>query len=110
MFNIDLIKKEGNEWENYGHHRVYFDKHLLAELGGLECSFYNTGNISSAALNGEVISNARAKRLFGILDSVNMFFDVKNNKIMGRFPAKTASDKQQFLDNVVKNLKLKYAI
>jgi len=43
--------------------RVYLRGAALAKLIGLEIDYYKTGNISFAALRGEKISNAEAKRL-----------------------------------------------
>ena len=48
----------GTKWENYGKSRLYLDWHTLIRL---ELSYYNTGNISEARLDGEKISNSRAR-------------------------------------------------
>ena len=42
---------------------VYDRLYIRSTLCGLELSFYNTGNIRSAKLNGDPISNCRARKL-----------------------------------------------
>jgi hypothetical protein len=56
-----LIALGGKLWERDGKRRVYFSP--LAEFIGLEVNRYNTGNVSSATLNGERISNSQATRM-----------------------------------------------
>jgi len=41
----------------------------FADMIGLELEYYKTGNIKSAVLNGEYISNASARRLLGAKDN-----------------------------------------
>ena len=53
-----LIAIGGKVWITGDKNRIYFNK--LDELLGLECGFYNTGNVSWARLNGEYISNSKA--------------------------------------------------
>ena len=71
-----LAKMEsiGNLWEKYGKSRIYFDFSALRELAGLELTYYKTGNISSAKINGELVSNAEGRRWITKLDG--MFFDL----------------------------------
>jgi hypothetical protein len=76
-----LIEIGGNEWIKNEHHRVYFNSDIQAKLIGLTCSYYNTGNIRSASLNGDQISNSEAKR---ILSSIGygygkLWYDVKTD-------------------------------
>jgi hypothetical protein len=66
----------GNRWQRGDKDRVYLND--WASLIGLEVSRYNTGNISSAALNGEKISNSEAGRLLGSVDKV--YFDNTDGK------------------------------
>lgn len=72
-----LIKIGGKEWKKDGRHNIYFNN--LREHIGLQLSFYNTGNISSARLNGEIISNSQAKEICTSLDFGKLWFDVKEN-------------------------------
>tara|TARA_R100001086_G_scaffold161346_1_gene86896 strand:- start:281 stop:589 length:309 start_codon:yes stop_codon:yes gene_type:complete len=52
----------GTKWEKYGKSRLYLDWHKLINL---ELKYYKTGNISSAKLNGEKISNTYAYKIKG---------------------------------------------
>lgn len=72
-----LIKIGGKEWKAGQKHRIYF--HDLAMLFGLYCSMYKTGNISSATLNGEKISNSKATKLLYALRLSKVWFDVNTN-------------------------------
>jgi len=64
----------GNLWEKNGRSRVYMND--LVGLYGLEVSRYNTGNISSALLRGERISNSRATKIVGHLAYAKLYWDV----------------------------------
>jgi hypothetical protein len=78
--NIEkLIKIGGSEWKKNGMHRIYFNIDMMVPLYGLELSFYGTGNVSSAKLNGEKISNSEATRLLRKLDS-KIHYDVIDKK------------------------------
>ena len=70
-----LIKDESNNlWEKYNKRRLYLD---FAKIINLEVDRYNTGNISSAFLDGEKISNSRAyKYLQG-----KAFIDLNTNTL-----------------------------
>lgn len=52
-------------WERDGMKRYYINDDQLEAVFGLSIDRYNTGNISSASLNGEGISNSRAYKLLG---------------------------------------------
>lgn len=58
-----LIEIGGREWTHpgTGETRVYFND--LAERCGLSCSYYGTGNISGASINGERLSNNKAGKI-----------------------------------------------
>jgi hypothetical protein len=65
-----MIRIGGNAWTHpsTGEVRVYFNS--WPELIGLEVSRYNTGNICGATLDGESISNARARDILGVVTKV----------------------------------------
>lgn len=69
---LDILKKIGNEWKHGEHHRIYINN--LSEIYGLELNYYNTGNISSATLDNEKISNGAASKLSSALDSGKLWF------------------------------------
>ena len=63
----------GKRWVSpSGEVRFYFND--LADLVGLNLTFYGTGNISGAALNGERISNSKAKRLLSSLTGAKVWY------------------------------------
>jgi len=59
----------GNEWMRGEYHRIYFDLGFRMEAIGLSINTYKTGNISSASLDGERISNNKAKKTINALGS-----------------------------------------
>jgi len=71
----NLIEDESNNlWEKYNKRRLYLD---FAKIINLEVDRYNTGNISSAFLEGEKISNSKAyKYLQG-----KAYIDLNTNKL-----------------------------
>lgn len=71
----NLIEDESNNlWEKYNKRRLYLD---FAKIINLEVNRYNTGNISSAFLDGEKISNSKAyKYLQG-----KAYIDLNTNKL-----------------------------
>ncbi|PHM23010.1 hypothetical protein [Xenorhabdus ehlersii] len=71
-----LLKMGFSVWENHGHRRIYINIERFGEVFGLELSWYKTGNISSARLNGERISNSRAYQLIPF----KAFYDCVKNE------------------------------
>ncbi len=66
-----IIDLGGREWiGRNGQRRIYLNN--WHELAGLEISRYKSGNISYAAVNGERISNNRAR----VLASASVWYDV----------------------------------
>ena len=70
-----LIEIGGNEWktDDGTKHRIYFND--IPALYGLTMAYYNTGNISSAWMDGEKISNYKAKNIISGLPN-SFYFDV----------------------------------
>src|SRR5690554_4896083 len=62
-----LTRWGGRLWEKNGHRRIYINN--LSVLYGLETTRYNTGNIASAKLDGERISNNSARQILSMLNS-----------------------------------------
>lgn len=77
-----LKRVGGTEWQKNGMHRIYFNN--LAEWYGLKVNRYNSGNVSSATLDGEEISNGRAKKIAGRLDYAKFWYDVITDRFAGR--------------------------
>ena len=55
-----LSMNVGSLWEKYGKRRVYIK---IEEALDIDVHYYNTGNISSACMNGETISNSKAREI-----------------------------------------------
>ena len=85
--DIDVLEKKGfNRWTKGNMDRLYFN---LEKSGDLELDYYNSGNLRSADLDGERISNAEACRLL----SVKCFIDLKNgNKLVVQYGREDAQD------------------
>lgn len=62
-----------------GETRFYFNN--LADLYGLRCRYYHTGNIASATLDGEKISNNSAQALSSILYAAKVYFSPSEEKV-----------------------------
>ena len=60
-----LIELGLKVWERGDKRRIYINRQDFGKVFGLELGFYKTGNISSAFLNGEAISNSKAYKLIG---------------------------------------------
>lgn len=71
---MKLIQAGGNRWRKDDYHRIYFND--LTRWYGLELEHYNTGNISHAELDGETISNNKARKLVANLSTAKLFWDV----------------------------------
>ena len=68
-----LIAIGGKAWLAGDKNRIYFNN--LHELLGLECGFYNTGNVSWARLNGECISNSKANAILNQCRKGKVWFE-----------------------------------
>jgi len=64
----------GSEWIRGDKHRIYFND--LPKWYGLQYTTYNTGNVKSAQLDGQPISNSQARGIIYGLDKI--WYDVKN--------------------------------
>lgn len=81
----------GNLWERHGHRRIYFNN--LTELYGLDLDYYNTGNISSATLDGEGISNNSARIIASDLKFGKLWFDLNTGSFASRDLPSRMADK-----------------
>lgn len=72
-----MVAIGGNRWQRGDKDRVYFNN--IHQLMGLELSHYGTGNISSATLGGEHVSNTRAYKLAGAIHKI--WFDAADGQI-----------------------------
>jgi hypothetical protein len=72
LATVTQLRHLGRLWQENDMRRVYFSD-LPARLG-LQCCYYKTGNISSASLYGQAISNYQAKKMVDRL-SGKLWFD-----------------------------------
>lgn len=103
---LDLYEKIGGEPED---NKFYIDEDgdFVVEKedeDGLECEFYNTGNVQSAYLDGDLISNSSAKKILMHLAGTKVWYDVKKNCF--DFKVDCASD--EYAKCIVENLKEKF--
>lgn len=75
---ITALTKKYGRWTKQGfngkvYDRIYFNATDL----GMEVSYYRSGNISSAAVDGEHISNCEARRIMG----GKAYFDLTDNTL-----------------------------
>lgn len=68
----DLEKKGFRRWTKGNKDRLYFN---VEKSGYLDVDYYKTGNVRSAYLNGERISNAEAYRLMSVKCFINLKHD-----------------------------------
>lgn len=68
-----LVELGGKRWTKGNFDRIYFN----ADFFGLECDYYKSGNICSATLKGEKISNSYAGKLM----AAKSYYDVKTGII-----------------------------
>ena len=75
MENLEKLEKLGfNRWQKGTMDRMYINACDL----GLTCTYYKTGNISSAEFDGEQISNSEGYRM----KSAKTYIDLKNFKVI----------------------------
>lgn len=65
--------------EDFGKPRIYINPESMGAIFGLELSFYKTGSISAAKLNGEKISNSKAYKLL----QNKIYFDINSKAFVG---------------------------
>lgn len=71
---IDKLTEVGfKRWQKGNLDRLYINATQL----GLVCTYYNTGNISSAELNGERLSNSQGYKM----KNAKTFMDVKTGSL-----------------------------
>lgn len=57
-----LLAMGASRWTKYGRDRLYL-RNCYKDLLKMKVSYYNSGNISSASIDGEGISNSEARRI-----------------------------------------------
>lgn len=78
---MKFIKDNGSSvWTKKDMAHLYLNG-AAAALIGLKVYYYNTGNVSSATLNGEKISNSKALELLAGLDGA--YIDLATSRFVG---------------------------
>lgn len=73
----ELTSKGFKRWTKGNLDRLYIN---AAQLG-LECGYYNTGNIKWATFNGEDISNCQARRY----KAAKTYIDIKTDRVVSDY-------------------------
>ena len=76
-----LVSLGGREWAKGAHHRVYLSEAMACRALGLVVTRYGSGNVSSATLDGEKISNGTAREL--LREIYGLYYDVTAAKFIG---------------------------
>lgn len=70
---IEVLQSKGfRRWTKGAKDRLYINASDL----GLVCTYYNTGNIRSAHLNGDSISNSRARKMKAAKTFIDLHTDI----------------------------------
>jgi hypothetical protein len=77
---IEKIIRMGKRWQKGQMDRIYFEAGRLAGFYGLEWQSYDTGNIMSARLDGQCVSNSEARRILSKLGYSRLWFDLTDAK------------------------------
>jgi hypothetical protein len=95
---INSLVEIGNEWAVGKMHRIYFEN--LYNWYGLKVNTYKSGNICSATLNGESISNTTANEILSDLIMPKIWFDMVDCKFHGK------NIQRHYFAPIVKGIKL----
>lgn len=74
-----LLAMGASRWTKYGRDRLYL-RNCYQELLKMKISYYNSGNISSASLDGEGISNSEANRIKNM--AYDCYIDLMKDEIV----------------------------
>ena len=67
---LACLSQIGNRWQKHDKDRIYFDNEDILKWLGYRWAYYNTGNVCSASLDGEKISNYSFKKTYASLEKV----------------------------------------
>ena len=78
--NVHTAKQIGGKvWQYEQRHRVYFSN--LDSWYGFELTHYKTKELQTASLDGELISNCKAKQVLATLAKIKIWLDVPTGKL-----------------------------
>ena len=75
---VNELKKFGTLSEKASQQIIYF--YDLDKWAGLQCSYYNTGFICAAKLNGQKIDNIQARSFIESLSEAQLWYDIGSGK------------------------------
>ena len=77
-----LVAAGGSYWQSADgeHRRVYFNDVL--GLFGVQAQFYGSGNVQSAQLDGETISNSEFKKISADLAGAKIWVDLTDGRLL----------------------------
>lgn len=76
-----LTQYIGSRWRKKGD-RLYLEDAFMLSAVGLEYDCYKTGNICSATLNGEKISNSKAGKIISFIRFSKIYVDLESGEIV----------------------------
>lgn len=68
-------------WTKNGKDRLYVSNKAVKNIGNMEVSYYNTGNISNVKVDGVTISNSKGNQIFNAFDGT--YIDLVTGQIVG---------------------------
>lgn len=75
---IEALTKKFGRWTKKGYNGKVYDRiYFNATDLGMQVEYYRTGNVSSATINGESISNCEARRVL----ASKAYFDLTDNTL-----------------------------
>jgi len=95
----------GSRWQKNGNDRIYFND--LPEFYGLHTNHYNSGNVASATLNGETISNSKASKIIHDLSALKVWYDVTTDEFV--FKGWVAAIAEQYATPIVAEIQRRAA-
>ena len=76
-----LTDAGGRRWQKGAMDRVYFNADAIMELIEFCVSYYKTGNVCSASIAGDRISNSSARQYLGDLENSKFWVDLADGSI-----------------------------
>lgn len=71
-----LVELGGSVWERGEYKRIYANPEILKAVFGLEVEYYGSGNLKNVTMNGEWLSNGKARKM----DLGNVFYNCITGK------------------------------
>lgn len=102
MNKENLIRIGGKHWEKGSQSRVYFGMDIIMAAIGLKCTYYKSGNIQSARLNGSKISNGKAVKMRMKLSNSKFYYDCNTKEFASGMDAATHKQVADYITGLIK--------